>query len=240
MAWFFELAAEFGLNQEDAEIFAVHFQGLNLSLVDHASSLLSANIWQASDDNWWCRVCPGGVSRSGIGNRDDAKQMTEIGILLYGHLRSAPSFRFALVGVETEECISYSELIDNKEFIIANSHFNGLVINHEIWDHFEQPPIFEPFKDNYFWKPYKGEMPPTFWATKSKMGELYLCCLTDKGIYISKPYSNEKDSFLLCSIEDFLNGNNHDFIKREFGGGIHEEMIETINDITEIYGKFHA
>ena len=39
--------------------------------------------------------------------------MTELGILLYQRLLSAPSFRYALVGVEVDEFRTYNELLED-------------------------------------------------------------------------------------------------------------------------------
>jgi hypothetical protein len=54
--------------------------------------------------------------------------MTELGMLLYKHLRIAPPFRYALVGVEVDEFRTYSELIED----LPNLSIPGLVLAKKI------------------------------------------------------------------------------------------------------------
>jgi hypothetical protein len=54
---------------------------------------------------------------TGVDTPETAYLMTEIGILLYRQLQSAPAFRFALVGVEVDEFRTYSELSDDLEIL---------------------------------------------------------------------------------------------------------------------------
>ena len=80
--------------------------------------------------------------------------MTELGIILYQHLQSAPSFRYALVGIEVDEFRTYSELLENSSAL----NFSGLVIAESIWHSQGEPKIFRPFSLGYVWKPYEGEV----------------------------------------------------------------------------------
>jgi hypothetical protein len=57
--------------------------------------------------------------------------MTEVGILLYQQLRSAPTFRYALVGLEVDEFRTYHELCEE-----PNCLFPGIVLNQSVWDKF--------------------------------------------------------------------------------------------------------
>ncbi|WP_017663620.1 hypothetical protein [Baaleninema simplex] len=82
--------------------------------------------------------------------------MTEIGFLLYRHLKKSPSFRYALVGVEVDAFRFYHELIPRNGK--ADVDLNGLVISEKIYEDANKPLGFVPFKTEYFWKPYKGEV----------------------------------------------------------------------------------
>lgn len=92
MAWVFSLSAECDSEQVAAEQFAHHFDDVSWVLSNGSHSQCHAEIFQDIEKNWWCRVCPSGISRVGIDTPETAYLMTELGILLYQHLRSAPPF----------------------------------------------------------------------------------------------------------------------------------------------------
>lgn len=99
MTWAFSLSAECGAEQVAAEQFARHFDELCWLLSNGIQFQCKTSIFQDFEGNWWCRVCPDSLSGTGIDAPDIAYTMTELGILLYQRLRSAPPFRYALVGV---------------------------------------------------------------------------------------------------------------------------------------------
>ncbi|NEP43354.1 MAG: hypothetical protein F6K35_30670 [Okeania sp. SIO2H7] len=111
MALIFSLSAECGFESEKAKNLANYFNQISWQLSNGINSECHAEIFQDSEDNCWTRVCPTGVTQVGITTPEDAYSLTEIAILLYQHLRSIPSFRYALVGVEVDEFRTYSELI---------------------------------------------------------------------------------------------------------------------------------
>lgn len=156
MAWIFSLSAECGSNREDAERFSQHFNQITWVLSSGFESKCSTDIFQDSEDNWWSRVCPSDVSKVGVATANDAYQMTEIGILLYQILQSAPSFRYAIVGIEVDEFRTYSELltVDNK----LDVSFSGLVLAETLWQLAGCPAGFRFFAPGYVWKPYEGEV----------------------------------------------------------------------------------
>jgi hypothetical protein len=173
MAWIFSLSAECGSNPEDAARFAQHFHQVSGWLSNGLECKFSAETFQDSEDNWWNIVFPIGVSQVGITTPEDAYQMTEIGIILDKNLRLAPSFRYALVGIEVDEFRTYSELIeaDNQSAI----NFPGLVLAEKVWQLMGCPVGFQPFKSGYFWKPYEGEVYKPLIASsdlKNKFNEL--------------------------------------------------------------------
>ncbi|MEH2382256.1 MAG: hypothetical protein V7K27_25775 [Nostoc sp.] len=97
--------------------------------------------------------------------------MTELGILLYQRLQSAPLFRYALVGVEVDEFRTYSELIEESSTLA----FPGLVLAETVWQAVGSSSAFTPFSPRYVWKLYEGEVYKPLMASpdlKSKLNEL--------------------------------------------------------------------
>ncbi|WP_227498589.1 hypothetical protein [Synechococcus sp. PCC 7336] len=90
----------------------------------------------------------------GIDASDIAYQMTELGILLYQRLQSAPPFRYALVGLEVDEFRTYSESIS--EATVPS--FPGLVLAEMVWRSLGASILFRPFSPGYVWQPYEGEV----------------------------------------------------------------------------------
>ncbi|MUG93930.1 hypothetical protein F7734_16600 [Scytonema sp. UIC 10036] len=156
MAFIFSLSTECGTLLEDAESFAKHFHQISWQLKSGVESKCNTGIFQDSEDNWWVRVYPSGVSQIGITTPEDAYQMTEIGILLYQRLHSAPPFRYALVGVEVDEFRTYSELLSTNSN--TNLNFSGLVLSKALWQEMNCPIGFRIFTSGYLWKPYEGEV----------------------------------------------------------------------------------
>lgn len=154
MAWAFSLSAECGESQTAAQAFAQHFDGLPLALSSGLQSQCHTAIFQDLEGNWWCRVCPDNLSEIGINGLDMAYAMTELGLLLYRRLQSAPRFRYALVGVEVDEFRTFSEL--TSEATIPS--FPGLVLAKTVWEWFGDSASFRPFSPGYVWCPYEGEV----------------------------------------------------------------------------------
>lgn len=173
MAWIFSLSAECGQEEAVAEQFASHFNELSLPLSNGSQSHCSAGVFQDSEDNWWCRVCPSGISQIGIDTPETAYIMTELGLLIYQNLRAAPPFRYALVGVEVDEFRSYSELLEDA----AALTLPGLVLAQSVWQAVGSPPAFHPFSLGYVWQPYEGEVYKPLMASsdlQSKWQELLI------------------------------------------------------------------
>lgn len=154
MSWVFELSAECGEMREAAEAFAQHFSGLCWRLSDGLESCCYTGLREDNEGNWWVGVFPNGISRSGVCSERAAQQMTEVGNHLYERLRSAPPFRYAIVGVESADFISYAEFDQD----IVKLPWDGLVVCQEAWDKMGQPDVFIPFAPGYYWRPYIGEV----------------------------------------------------------------------------------
>ncbi|MBC7970041.1 MAG: hypothetical protein H7Z11_07945 [Verrucomicrobia bacterium] len=154
MAWIFSLSAECGGEQVAAVQFAQHFDTAAWMLSDGRQVLCQSEVFQDLDTNWWCRVFPSGISEVGINTPETAYLMTELGILLYQRLRSAPTFRYALVGVEVDEFRTYGELLEDSSTVA----FPGLVMAETVWRVMGAAPAFRPFTFGYVWTLYEGEV----------------------------------------------------------------------------------
>jgi hypothetical protein len=152
MAWIFSLAAECG-TETAAAAFAAYFADQAGSSAGDRPFQATPSLCQDLDDNWWCRVVPSGLSQIGVDAPDAAYQMTELGIALYQRLRSAPAFRYAIVGVEVDEFRTYDEL--RQESSLAG--FKGLVLNAAIGQTWHETNL-RPFSPGYVWLPYEGEV----------------------------------------------------------------------------------
>jgi hypothetical protein len=154
MAWIFSLSAECGTEPTVAEQFSQYFDRVSWVLSNGSESQCRTGIFQDIEDNWWCRVSPSSISEVGINTPEIAYLMTELGILLYQHLRSAPTFRYALVGLEVDEFRTYGELIEESSTL----SFPGLVLADNMWQAVGSPPDFRSFSLGYVWKLYEGEV----------------------------------------------------------------------------------
>ena len=169
MAWVFGLSAECEC-EIAAEQFSSHFDDISWVVSNGSQPQCRTEIFQDMEENWWCRVFPSNISEVGIDTPETAYLMTELGILLYQHLRSAPIFRYALVGVEVDEFRTYSELLEE-----PNISFPGLVLAEAIWQAIGTPLIFRSFSAGYVWRPYEGEVYRPLMVSsdlKNKLNEL--------------------------------------------------------------------
>lgn len=171
MAWIFSLSAECSSDESRAKCFAQYFEGMVWTLSNGCQCQCRAEVFQDIDENWWCRVCPKNISEIGIESPESAYVMTELGILFYQRLRTAPAFRYALVGVEVDEFRTYRELLDDSSAL----SIPGLVLAEEVGNELGASSAFRPFRPGYIWMPYEGEVynpllvSPTL---KNKLNEL--------------------------------------------------------------------
>lgn len=91
--------------------------------------------------------------QTGIDSPFNAYLMTHLGLAFYQRLKTAPSFRYALVGVEVDEFRTYNELLEEEDL-----DFPGLVLSESLWQEMGSSPVFQPFSSGYVWKPYEGEV----------------------------------------------------------------------------------
>lgn len=149
MALLFEIVIEHGIHKGHAETAVQHFQGRQYTLSDGLLTTISALVYQDLELNWWCFAWPSGLSTSGVCNDKDTRQMNEMANHLYSLLRTAPDFRYALVGIEVEEFRNYSEIKG-----LDDLDLDGVVISEAIWKQIGKPSHFIPFRPGYFWIPF--------------------------------------------------------------------------------------
>lgn len=158
---YYQLVIESGSAQQSAEALVRYFYQL-----PYLKSIpLSLNLKQDLEKNWWCVVTCENLPLEPINNDEKNQHMTEIGFLFYNSLHHAPDFRYALIGIDVAEFRTYSQLlkedfvklIDDESVIIPERIFRGLVISEKTLAKIKGSEFFLPFKDKYFWRPYKGE-----------------------------------------------------------------------------------
>ena len=86
----------------------------------------------------------------GIASAGDQEQMDELARVLYRHLRGAPPYRFALVGVEVDGFRLFDELDDD----VVTLDFSGLVLSDDVWRGLGASSVFVPFEPGYVWRPF--------------------------------------------------------------------------------------
>ncbi|MFH7242627.1 MAG: hypothetical protein ACHWZW_07230 [Spirulina sp.] len=173
MTWKFSLSAECGLDESKAKLFSQYFDGVIWTLSNGRQCQCRTATFQDIEENWWCQVCPNNISEIGIESPESEYSMTELGILFYQHLRSAPKFRYALVGVEVDEFRTYSELLED----FSALSIPGLVLAVEVGQEMELSPVYRPFSPGYVWLPYEGEIYNPLMASpilKNKLNKLLL------------------------------------------------------------------
>jgi hypothetical protein len=161
MAWYFMLSVECGGQRVDAENLAYHFANLTLQLKD--GHRVDCTYWVNSDTlgNWWAIITPKGINYgSPYGSNHaltDKQHTSEIGWMLYEHLKTAPPFRYAVVGWETEHFREYPELTEDS--LLSSLH--GLVMAESLAQRLDITASLEVFTPGYVWNPYQGERWPS-------------------------------------------------------------------------------
>ncbi len=103
-------------------------------------------------------MLPSKESRSGVTSPEVAASLGAAGHALLEHLRSAPPFRFAVVGVEAYEAMTFGDLVQQVAVDPASLDGpDGLVVSDDALPGAGAGPAFEPFAAGYAWIPYAGE-----------------------------------------------------------------------------------
>ena len=150
MAWIFELEADC-VKKDAAEAFGSHFCGLAYVLPDGRECRVEPKGVSKFEDpthHFRCCVVPSGASMTGykdVLRTDDERR--QLALFLYQRLRTAPAFRFAVVGVECHDF----EPFDRSGSL---DPFDGLVISEQMFSEVGRPREFQPFAPGYFWVPF--------------------------------------------------------------------------------------
>lgn len=153
--------------QEAAAAVTAHFDGLLLALSDGLSIRCRASSSQDWESAWWSITRPYGASINAFDldgqpepNLTTRAHRSEIGRLLYPHLRGAPAFQYALYGAEALD--RFFDVYSTHNVVLRDPRliedgWDGLVIEQTLWDRIGRAGRYEPFRPGYVWRPYRGE-----------------------------------------------------------------------------------
>lgn len=144
MAWIFSMWIETE-SKEQGKAIKAHFNGHSI-IANKKEYTISADISGM--------ISVGGISQSGINSQADADEMSSIGFEFYKLLKDAPTFRYAVTGVEVDGWMEMEELQEYPEDILL---IKGLVIRKDIFEKLGSPGEMVEFKPGYLWTPYEGE-----------------------------------------------------------------------------------
>ena len=134
-----------------------HFDGFEFELLSGKRVRWSAGI---SDFNPGMEAISFDLNRYGISGLQDAIDATQCGLHLLHHLKSAPEFLFARVGIEAGY-IPASELPDFIETSHAADKRKNLmlecVLREDLFKNLGCPEHFTEFRPGYVWRKYSGE-----------------------------------------------------------------------------------
>jgi len=155
MAFYYQLAVECG-DKSAAIACSDHYLSPDAL---PAELPVDVAVRQASDDDaWWTVVVPSNESESGVYSDDVARSLSAAGDVLLDRLRSAPPFRFAIIGVEAEGAIRLADFSDTlgAHSTVAEGR-DGLVVSDPLLATLANAAEFQPFAPGYHWIPYRGE-----------------------------------------------------------------------------------
>jgi hypothetical protein len=159
MAYVWHMSATFA-DEESAERFRGLFNVNPFRVPSGRTVSLSASVEKL--DEWECHVVPGadGGHLNGHGGPADdseAADLAEAGAVLYRRLRHAPSFLWALCGVEVGDWLSRDELLGRAADLVERPEaYHGLVLSDAVHELVGRPPAFVQFGDGAVWIPWRG------------------------------------------------------------------------------------
>ncbi len=152
MGWTFELAVECGTDHEAAAAVKEHFDGLTFQIDGETNGQWMVEYLSEDEDGrWWVTVLPFIRGRP-LESVDDPQMLAAAARKLYDRLRSAPQFRFAVVGNETFQ-FNRAEALHE---LLGHPALRGLVVSEELFETLGRPIGFAHFSDGYRW------LPPTY------------------------------------------------------------------------------
>jgi hypothetical protein len=168
MAIIFELWAECA-DPERTRRLAAHFHELRHTLLNGHTITWGAEVALPPAYPYGVRVWSPDLSRSHVRNLQDALEVTEAGLRLYVHLKAAPEFCFARVAWEAEN-IPMAELRDYLNVQADGDCHLSLecVVDDALYKSLGSPRFYRPFRDGYWWNPYRGESYQPLYSTDQK------------------------------------------------------------------------
>jgi tetratricopeptide (TPR) repeat protein len=164
-------------SKEQAEAFARHFRGMYWTLEDNIYSECDAEIKQYLEDNWWSILSASAIDWTPA-NRQEGNyryfQILELQRHLQEHLKSAPAFRYGLIGeiekqdlnnllTDSDYGATYSHLVSSASSENTQMSFRvpisvyalktGFLLSQSLYQQVGSPSNFEPFIQGYVWLP---------------------------------------------------------------------------------------
>jgi hypothetical protein len=158
MPFLFALWVECNSEQENLFL-AQHFNSFQPVLTSKQKLNISIEIINEPAKSFFAvQIIPLDLSRFGVRTLVDALVCTEVGLLLYHHLKTAPDFQFARVDWEPQ-LITMKELSEWLEPMATGEYRLPLncVMSDNLYNQLGKPRFFFPFRKGYWWNKYDGE-----------------------------------------------------------------------------------
>ncbi|MEA5531031.1 tetratricopeptide repeat protein [Dolichospermum sp. UHCC 0684] len=164
-------------SKEQAEVFSQHFKGIYWTLEDNIDSECDAEIRQDFEDNWWSILSASAIDWTPA-NREEGNyryfQISELQRHLQEHLKSAPAFRYGLIGeiekqdlnnllTDSDYGATYSHLVSSASSENTQTSFRvpifvyalkaGFLLSQSLYQEVRSPSNFKPFIQGYVWLP---------------------------------------------------------------------------------------
>lgn len=151
MGLFFNLFVESGNNAEIKDGLVEYFK--SIGKIETSFGIHEINIGNV-ENHIGITVSVHETGHTGLGNLEEQRIATQVGLKFYELLKNAPPFRCAVVGVEAGEWFDGQSISDPNFDGYLPKH--GLVVNNEL--NVELHGEFVKFKNGYSWTSYQGEI----------------------------------------------------------------------------------
>lgn len=173
----FEMWVESDTDEQRAAL-TNHFDGLKTDLLTGRSVT-----WRVShpySESKGIGISSDDLTNCGVSTVEDVLETTECGIRLYSHLKSGPDFAFARVAMEAEN-IPAGELPDYVELLLDRPYLTlECALHKTLFEKLGSPAGFRPFRENYFWNPYRGETYRPLWSKDQRqLAQLFRAMFPD-------------------------------------------------------------
>ncbi len=168
MAIFFDMWMECEA-EDEIEPLRAHFDGFQINLLTGRTVT-----WNARREFKGISIASPDLGKMGVRTLQDALETTESGLHLYHHLKNGPDFKFARVALEASY-IPAEELKDYVEVLLDRPYLQlQCVMNADLYRTIGSPSNCVPFREGYFWNPYRGETyMPLHSNDQQEMNDLY-------------------------------------------------------------------